>query len=259
MNAVQSFAEGESWPKGTNASFITLVPKVANPQHLNEFRPISLVGCVYKIISKILSSRLKRVLNKVIDPRKSAFLEGRGLLDSVLVANETLEEVKRKKKECVVFKVDYEKAYDSVSWEFIYYMLGRLGFDGKWIEWIKNCLESSSLSVLVNGSPTTEFKPMKSLRQGDPLAPFLFLIVAEGLAGVVRQAEEKKLVESIEVREKQVKVSMLQYADDTLFFCKALIQSVLTLKVILKCFELAFVLKVNYSKSKVCGMGVNMN
>jgi len=214
---------------------------------------------VYKIISKILSLRLKRVLNKVIDPRQSAFLEGRGLLDSVLVANETLEEVKRKKEECVVFKVDYEKAYDSVSWEYIYYMLGRLGFCGKWIDWIKKCLESSSISVLVNGSPTTEFKPMKGLRQGDPLAPFLFLIAAEGLARVVRQAEEKKLVESIEVGEKQVKVSMLQYADDTLFFCKASIQSVLTLRAILKCFELASGLKVNYSKSKVGGVGLNMN
>ena len=106
------------------------------------------------------------MLDKVIDPRQSTFLEGWGLLDNVLVANEILEEVKRKKKECVVFKVDYEKAYDSVSWEFIYYMLGRLGFCRKWIEWIKNCLESSTISVLVNGSPTTEFKPMKGLRQG---------------------------------------------------------------------------------------------
>ena len=77
VSAVQKFAEGGSWSKGTNASFITLVPKVVNPQQLNDFRPISLVGCMYKIISKILSSRLKRVLNKVIDPKQSAFLEGR--------------------------------------------------------------------------------------------------------------------------------------------------------------------------------------
>ena len=114
MIAVQRFVEGGSWPKGTNASFITLVPKVVNPQLLNDFRPISLVGCVYKIVSKILSSRLKRVLDKVIYPRQSAFLKGRSLLDSVLVANETLEEVKRNKKERAVFKVDYEKAHDSV-------------------------------------------------------------------------------------------------------------------------------------------------
>ena len=98
---------------------------------------------MYKILSKILSLRLKRVLNKVIDFRQYAFLEGRELLDSVLVANETLEEVKRKKKECVIFKVDYEKAYDSVSWEFFFCMLIRMGFSEKWVVWIKNCLESS--------------------------------------------------------------------------------------------------------------------
>jgi len=76
------------------------------------------------------------VTNKVIDSRQSAFLEGRGLMDSVLVANEVLEEVKRKKKSCVVFKVDYEKAYNSVKWEFMYYMLARLGFCDKLILWI---------------------------------------------------------------------------------------------------------------------------
>ena len=66
MSAIQNFAEGESWPKDTNISFIIFVPKVINPQLLNDFRPISLVGCVYKIVSKILSSKLKRVLDKVI-------------------------------------------------------------------------------------------------------------------------------------------------------------------------------------------------
>jgi len=89
----------------------------------NHLRPISLVGCMYKIISKALSLRLKKMIGKVIDVRQSAFLEGRGLLDSVLVANEVLEEYKRKRKSCVFFKVDYEKTYDSVSWEFLYYML----------------------------------------------------------------------------------------------------------------------------------------
>jgi len=73
------------------------------------------------------------VISKVIDVRQSTFLEGMGLLDSALVANEVLEEIKRNKRSCVFFKVDYKEVYDSVSWEFIYYMLERLGFCGKWI------------------------------------------------------------------------------------------------------------------------------
>jgi len=113
--AVKEFAVNGHWPRGSNASFLCLIPKVENPQQFGEFRPISLVGCLYKIISKVLSLRLKKVINKVIDVRQSVFLEGRGLLDNVLVANEVLEEYKRKRKSCVFFKVDYEKAYDSVN------------------------------------------------------------------------------------------------------------------------------------------------
>jgi len=78
-------------------------------------------------------------------------------------------------------------------------MMERLGFCRKWIGWVRTCLESSSVSVLVNGSPTQEFKPRKGLRQGDPPKPFLFLIVAEGLAGAVRKAVEKEVLESLEI------------------------------------------------------------
>jgi len=92
-----------------------LILKVDNPRQLGEFRPISLVECLYKIISKVLYLRLKNVISKVIDVRQSAFFEGRGLLDSVLVPNEVLEEMKRKKRSCILFKVDYEKAYNFVS------------------------------------------------------------------------------------------------------------------------------------------------
>ena len=113
-------------------------------------------------------------IHKVIDHTQSAFFEGRGLLDSVLVASETIDEVRRKKKSCVIVKVDYEKAYD--SWDFLFYMMKRLGFCVKRILWIRECLESSTISVLVNGSPTQEFCPSKGLRQGDPLAPFLFFL-----------------------------------------------------------------------------------
>jgi len=157
------------------------------------------------------------VLHKVIDARQSAFLGGKGIMDSVLVVNEVMEEIKKRKNNYIFFKVDYEKTYDSVDRGFLYYMLERLGFCGRWIGWIRACLESSSVSALVNGSPTQEFKPRKGLRQGDPLTLFLFFIVAEGLAGVVRKAVEKELLESVEIGGRLIKVNMLQFADDTFF------------------------------------------
>ena len=240
---MNEFADRGSWPRGSNVSFIYLVPKIDNPQQLSDFRPISLVGCLYKIVSKVLSLRLKKVISKLIDTRQSA----RDLLYSVLVANEVLEKVNRRKNSCVYFKVDYEKAYDSVSWEFLYYMLGRLGLCEKWIIWIKSCLESSFVSVLVNGSPTSEFYPKRGLRQGDPLVSFLYLIVAEGLAGVVRKVVEKNLVQSLKVGVQKVKVNMLQYADETLFLCEANFKSVYNLKAIMLCFELASGLGVDHT------------
>jgi len=142
---------------------------------------------------------MKEVLALVIDEHQSAFLRNRGLLDSVLIANEVVEEVRRNQRSALCFKVDYEKAYDLVRWNFLLDMLHRLGFHSKWIKWVTGCLKSSSNSVLVNGSPTEEFKPSRGLRQGDPLAPFLFLVVAEGLAGLVRQASKQNMLTGVKV------------------------------------------------------------
>ena len=110
------------------------------------------------------------------------------MLHNVIIANEAMEEAKRTQKPCMVFKVDYEKAYDSVSWNFLLYMLLRLGFCLKWIQWIEGCLKFAFVSVLMNGSPSAEFIPQRGLRQGDPLASLLFNIVAEALTGLMRKA-----------------------------------------------------------------------
>jgi len=152
--AIQSFHNEGSIPRGYNASFITLIPKSDNPQVLDKYRPIPLVGCIYKTLSKVLSIRVKKVIDKGIDVLQSTFLSQRGILDIVLVANEVVDELKRKKGSGMIIKLDYEKAYDSISWDFLFYMMDKLGFCRKWIEWIRVCIESSSISVLVNGSPT---------------------------------------------------------------------------------------------------------
>jgi len=107
--------------------FITLIPKCKSPLKLGDFRPISLVGCIYKIVTKILVNRLKKVLFKVIDTNQTAFLSERGLLDNILIANETVDFLKEKLKGVIV-NVGFEKAYDSVEWDFLEYMMKRLGF-----------------------------------------------------------------------------------------------------------------------------------
>jgi len=146
-------------PKGCNASFFALIPKVSNPQNLNEYRSISLISSIYKIVSKVLAWRLKEVLPTLIDERQSAFIESRQLLHSTLIANEVIHEAKSRNRPCLIFKADFEKAYDSVSSDFLLYMLRKMGFCEKWILWIEGCLKSASISVLINGSPSSEFTP----------------------------------------------------------------------------------------------------
>ena len=154
-------------------------------------------------------------------------------------------------------KVDFEKAYDSVRWTFLLDMFHRMGFHSKWIQWVKGCLETDTMSVLVNGSPTEEFRPTRGLRQGDPLAPFLFRIVAEGLAGLVRKAVKEDLLRGIKVGRDEVDCSLLQFADDTVFLCEDSFSNVFTIKAILRVFELASGLKVNFHKSKIAGLKVD--
>jgi len=172
---------------------------------------------MYKIVAKILAKRLKKVLSAIIDERQTTFIGGRHLLHSVLIANEAVEEAKRRQNPCMVFKVDYEKVYDSVSWNFLIYMLRWLGFCPKWIKWVEGCLKYAFIPVLVNGSPSTEFILQKGLRQGDPLVPLLFNIVAEGLNGLTREAMEKNLFRGFLVGRNNVKIRILQYAEDTIF------------------------------------------
>ncbi|XP_058774265.1 secreted RxLR effector protein 78-like [Vicia villosa] len=163
--------------EGANSSFIVLIPKKCNPSKNLDYRPIALIGCIYKVISKVLANKLKKVIGLIISESQSAFLSKRQILDGILIANEIADEARRKKKELLMFKVDFEKAYDSVDLNFLDCVMIRMGFYEKWRHSIAKCLKSSAVFILVNGSPTKEFKMQKGLRQGEPLSPFLFLIL----------------------------------------------------------------------------------
>lgn len=110
--------------------------------------------------------------------------------------------------------------------------------------------------VLVNESPTKEFYPMRGLRQGDPLAPFLFLVVVEGLSRLVRQAIKSNMLTRVKMGRDEVDSCLLQFVDDTVFMCEDLFSNVFTLKAILRCFKLASRLKINFHKSMMAGVNV---
>ncbi|GKV04742.1 hypothetical protein SLEP1_g16855 [Rubroshorea leprosula] len=243
-------------PDGFNFRFIKEMWEVIKPEVIAFIQEFHKHGVMYKIIAKLLANRLRKVLPKVIGEQQMAFIGGRQLVDGVIIANEVIDEVKRKKKNCFIFKVDFEKAYDKVCWEFLDYMMKRLGFNETWRRWILECLKSSSISVLINGSPTSQFSVSKGIRQGDPLLPFLFLIVAEGLNGLVTSAVEKGIYKGVRVGNEGVMVSHLQFADDTVFFGEASEDNIKGVKTIMRIFELASGLKINFGKSHLMGVGV---
>ncbi|XP_028122593.1 uncharacterized protein LOC114319737 [Camellia sinensis] len=205
---------------GINSSFMALIPKRDSPSGLGDYRPISLVSSIYKMLAKVLSKRIKQVLLAVISEVQSTFVSGRHILDGVLIANEVVDRWHKARKKGIILKLDFEKAYDSLSWDFLLSMLGSFGFGARWIRWMKTCVITTMVSVLVNGSPTEEFQPQKGLRQGDPLSPFLFIVAAEGLNLLLGRAIEKGLFKGASVGSNQLGISHLQFADDTIIFCE---------------------------------------
>ncbi|GKF66783.1 RNA-directed DNA polymerase, eukaryota, reverse transcriptase zinc-binding domain protein [Tanacetum coccineum] len=114
FSAVRHFFTFVDIPKGFNSSFIALIPKIPNANLVKDFRPISLIGSIYKIIAKILSNRLVMVLGDIVSEVQSAFIAGRQILDGPFILSEVLQWCKSKKKQSLIFKVDFEKAFDSV-------------------------------------------------------------------------------------------------------------------------------------------------
>ncbi|XP_071695221.1 uncharacterized protein [Rutidosis leptorrhynchoides] len=257
INAINWFWDKAEFSKGCNASFVTLVPKKKDPLCLGDFRPISLIGSYYKVIAKLLSNRLRKVIPSLVGPEQSAFLRGRFILDGALIVNECVDYLKNNRKKGLIFKVDFEKAFDCLNWEFLLEVMKSMGFGDKWRNWIFNCLSSASISVLVNGSPTKEFSLGRGVRQGDPLSPFLFILAAEGLNIMAKSAIDNGLFNGLKVGNDEITISHLQYADDTIFLGDWSHANACSLQNLLKCFELASGLKVNFQKSCLFGIGVS--
>ncbi|RVW90400.1 Transposon TX1 uncharacterized 149 kDa protein [Vitis vinifera] len=245
--------------QSTNASFIVLIPKKSMSRRISDYRPISLITSLYKIIAKVLAGRLRGVLHETIHSTQGAFVQGRQILDAVLIANEIVDEKRRTGEEGVVFKIDFEKAYDHVSWDFLDHVLEMKGFSLRWRKWMRGCLSSVSYAVLVNGNAKGWVKASRGLRQGDPLSPFLFTIVADVLSRMLLKAEERNVLEGFRVGRNRTRVSHLQFADDTIFFSSTREEDLMTLKSVLLVFGHISGLKVNLDKSNIYGINLEQN
>ncbi|GJZ45992.1 putative RNA-directed DNA polymerase, eukaryota, reverse transcriptase zinc-binding domain protein [Tanacetum coccineum] len=253
---VDSFLASGMIPQGANSSFFTPILKVSNPIHIKDFHPISLIGIQYKIISKILANRLSKVIDKIVSKEQSTFIAGRKILDGPLILSEVIDWFKKIKKKMLIFKVDFEKAFDSVSWKYLDFILFSLGFGSTWRSWIFACLHSLRASILINGSPTSEFSIKRGLRQGDPLSPFLFILIMEGLHCAMSNAVSSGLIRGIKIGSSDITLSHLFYADDVIITTDWNSGDLDNIIRVLHVFYLASGLKINIHESNIFVIGV---
>ena len=206
-------------PKVVNMTWEAQVPKIEGVVDMKDFRPISMVHCLYKVIAKVLSRRIREVMEDLVRESQSAFVKGRQIMDRALVANEVVYWVKKARKRTDLLKLDFQKAYEMVDWNFLDHVLESMGFCSTMQGWIHQCISTTSMSLIINGSLSNPFKMHKGLRQGDPLSPFLFVLVMEVFNKLLCKARELRLIEGLEIGANKVEVSHLQFDDDTLLFC----------------------------------------
>ncbi|RVW70239.1 putative ribonuclease H protein [Vitis vinifera] len=188
------------------------------------------------IITKVLSGQLRGVLYETIHSTQGAFVQGRQILDVALIVNEIVDKKRRSREEGVVFKIDFEKAYDHVRWDFLDHVLEKKGFGPRWRTWMKGCLSTVSYAVLVNGNAKGWVKATRGLRQ-----------------------DERSLLEGFREGRNRTRVSHLQFADDTIFFSNSYVEDLQTLKSLLLVFGHISGLKVNLDKSNLFGINFDQN
>lgn len=169
---------------------------------MTDLRPISLCNVVYKIISKVLANRLKKIIDLIISDTQSAFILGRLITDNIMVAFEVMHYMKRKdkgKESWMALKLDMSKAYDRVEWRFLEAALQKLGFDSRVINLFMSCISSVSYQISHAGRSVGPIIPARGLRKGDPLSSYLFLICTEGLTALIHDYEQQKKITGLKV------------------------------------------------------------
>jgi hypothetical protein len=191
---IREFYSGQANLRCLNSSFITLVPKNQSPASVNDYRLISLLGGPIKILNKLLANRVQKVITQLVHVNQYGFIKQKAIQHFLGWAFQYLHLCHSSKKEIVILKLNFEKAFDNVENQVILNMLQRKGFSSKWVGWIGSILSSGTSQVLLNGVPGKIIHCKRGVRQGDPLSPLFFVLVADLLQSLVNEAFQRNFI-----------------------------------------------------------------
>ncbi|XP_078173283.1 uncharacterized protein LOC144567103 [Carex rostrata] len=247
LGIMSDFYHGRLNLQPYNEACIVMVPKLETPLTTADFRPISVLNLIPKLISKILSNRLRRFLPDLISPNQTAFVHGRQISENFVATRELLHHVSQGKFKAVFLKVDFRKAFDSVEWDFLKLIMAARGFPPRWIRWMAEIRSTSTSTVRINGMNSAPFKHRRGLRQGDPLSPMLFDLAVDVFQCMINATNQ--LLQAPLSNRIPEPILALQYADDTAVLMNAEITTLVSFKLILRLFSMISGLQVNFQKS----------
>ena len=210
-------------PDFLNRTLIALIPKIQGSKTLDNYRPISLCNTMYKVVTKIIVARLRPYLDKIISPMQTAFVPGRKGVDNVIIAQEIIHSLGKKKGRTgyMALKIDLKKTYDKLERSFIWDMLIRINLPSDLIEIIMSCVTTVSTSILFNGEVLDLIFPSRGIRQGDHLSPYLFIICMDFLGQLIKEKCNMKMWQPVRASQSGPGFSHLFFANDLIFFAKA--------------------------------------
>jgi len=164
MSLFNDFQEGNLPLHSLNFGNIILLPKKSDARTIQQYRPICLLNVSFKIFTKVATNRLNTIAQKIIRPSQTAFLPGRNIMEGAVVLHETIHEMHTKKLDGIIFKIDFEKAYDKVDWKFLQQTLRIKGFSQKWCSWVKHFTQGGNVNIKVNDQLGPYFQTKKRLK-----------------------------------------------------------------------------------------------